>query len=253
VRDEEIVALRRAYDAQLRAHVHDRLPDRVRIQRDGPLLRTTGFGDRGMVEYRDLDGLDGGELDELIARQVRIFAERGESFEWKLHGHDRPADLSERLRAAGLVPEEMETVVIAPVFALAVEASAPDGVVVREVSERGHLARIAQLEQAIWGGDGGWIVDSLAQERAADPEGLRIFVAEAGDVVVCAGWVRFASGTEFATLCGGATLPAWRGRASTARSSRTERGSPPSADAVTSRSTPPTTAGRFSNGSGSSR
>jgi hypothetical protein len=147
----------------------------------------------------------------------------------------------------------METVVIAPVFALAIEASAPDGVVVREVSERGDLARIAQLEQAIWGGDGRWIVDSLAQERAADPEGLRIFVAEAGDVVVCAGWVRFASGTEFATLCGGATLPAWRGRASTARSSRTERSSPPSADAVTSRSTPPTTAGRFSNGSGSSR
>jgi GNAT superfamily N-acetyltransferase len=29
---------------------------------------------------------------------------------------------------------------------------------------------------------------------------------------VCAGWVRFPSGTEFATLWGGSTLPAWRGR-----------------------------------------
>ena len=51
-----------------------------------------------------------------------------------------------------------------------------------------------------------------AEERAADPQGLRIFVAEAGDRAVCAGWVRFPSSTEFATFWGGATLPAWRGR-----------------------------------------
>jgi GNAT superfamily N-acetyltransferase len=212
VRDEDLTVLLSAYDAQLRAHVHDRLPDSIRVERDGPLLRTLGFGDRGMVEYRDLDGLEGGELDELIARQVRIFAERGEPFEWKLHGHDRPADLPERLRAAGFVPEDMETVLIAPVSAIGIEPTVPDGVVVREVSEPLDLACIAQMEQAIWGEDHGWVVDDLGEERAADPDGLRIFIAEAGDVVVCAGWVRFPSETEFATLWGGATLPAWRGR-----------------------------------------
>ncbi len=134
MRNEDLPALLTAYDAQLRAHVHDRLPDRVHVERDGPLLRMVGFGDRGMVEYRDLGGLDGAELDELIARQVRIFAERGEPFEWKLHGHDRPADLPERLRAAGFVPEDMETVVIAPISAIGIETGVPDGVVVREVS-----------------------------------------------------------------------------------------------------------------------
>ncbi len=191
--------------------MHDRLPESVHVERDGPLLRTVGFGDRGMVEYRDLDGLDDDELNELIARQVRIFAERGEPFEWKLHGHDRPADLPERLRAAGLVPEEMETVVIAPVSAIAIAAGLPDGVVVREVSEPPDLRRIAGMEEAVWHEDHAWI-DDLGEERAADPAGLRIFVAEAGGVVVCAGWIRFPSGTEFGTLWGGATLPAWRGR-----------------------------------------
>ena len=39
-----------------------------------------------------------------------------------------------------------------------------------------------------------------------------MIVAEAGDEIVCAAWVRFQGGTEFATLWGGATLPAWRGR-----------------------------------------
>jgi len=102
--------------------------------------------------------------------------------------------------------------VIGRVDAVAAEPSLPDGVVIREVRERGDYARIAQLGESIWGHkDHSWL-DNLAEERAADPEGLRIFVAEAGDLTVCAGWVRFPSGTEFATLWGGATLPAWRRR-----------------------------------------
>jgi GNAT superfamily N-acetyltransferase len=210
--DQDVTALLRAYDAQLRAHVPDRLPAGVQVERDGPLLRWTGFGNRGLVEYRDLGGLEGRDLDGLIARQVRIFAERREPFEWKLHAHDRPADLADRLRAAGLVPEDVETVVIAPLAAVPLEASVPEGVRVREVDERVDLERIAELEEAIWGSDESWQPDSLEQERAADPDGLTIVVAEAGDTVVCAGWVRFPQGTEFATLWGGGTRPGWRGR-----------------------------------------
>src|SRR5829696_4610549 len=187
-----------AYQAQLRAHVHDRVPDSVRVERDGPLVRTTGFGSHGFVEYRDLAGLDGDELDTLIARQVQVFAERGEPFEWKLHGHDRPADLPDRLRAAGLVPEDEETVVIGRVDAVAAEPALPEGVVIREVREPAGFARIAQLVESIWHGGHSWI-DKLAAERAADPEGLRIFIAEAGELAVSAGWMRFPSGTEFVT------------------------------------------------------
>lgn len=109
--DAELLA---RYDAQLRAQLPDRLPEGVHVERDGPLLRFIGSGHGGFVGYRDLGGLDGTQLDELIARQVRVFADRGEAFEWKLHGHDRPADLAERLVAMGFVPEDMETVVIAP-------------------------------------------------------------------------------------------------------------------------------------------
>ena len=207
----DVALLLDAYEAQLRAHVHDRIPDSVRVERDGPLVRTIGFGHHGFVEYRDLDGLDGEGLDALIARQVQVFAERGEPFEWKLHGHDRPTDLPDRLRAAGLVPEDTETVVIGRVDAVAAEPNLPDGVVIREAREPGDFARIAELEESVWHKDHRW-VDDLAEERAADPEGLRIFFAEANDLTVCAGWVRFPSRTEFVTFWGGATLPAWRRR-----------------------------------------
>jgi GNAT superfamily N-acetyltransferase len=208
----EIAALLAAYDTQLRGQLTDQLPEGVHAERDGPLLRIVGAKHGGFIHYRDVGELEGAELNELIVRQVRVFAERGEPFEWKLHAHDRPADLAERLRAAGFVPEETETVVIAPVAGVAAEPRLPEGVRLREVSDRVDLDRIAALEQAIWQDDRGWLVDSLEAERAVDPGALRIVVAEAGDTTVCAGWVRFARGTEFATLWGGGTLPAWRGR-----------------------------------------
>jgi GNAT superfamily N-acetyltransferase len=208
----DVIRLRDAYDAQLRAHVSDRLPRGVTVERDGPLVRFLGLGGRGFVTYRELGGVKGGELDELIARQVRVFAGRGERFEWKLHGHDRPADLAQRLGAAGFVPEDEETVVIAPVTEIAGPPRLPDGVSLRDVSDRGDLDRIAAFEETVWGDDHGWLAEALESERDADPDALAIVVAEAGESVVCAAWVRFERGTDFATLWGGATLPEWRRR-----------------------------------------
>jgi GNAT superfamily N-acetyltransferase len=208
-RDELLVA----YDSQLRARVPDRLPLGVDVQRDGPLVRMLGLKRGGFVAYRDLAGLDGPELDALIARQVRAFGERGERFEWKLHGHDRPNGLPDRLRAAGLVPEAAETVMIGGAEVIGGPLKLGGGLVVREVAERADLDRIAELEHAVWGdSDHNGLADALEAERAVDPQGLTIVVVEARSTVVCAGWVRFERGSEFATLWGGATLPAWRGR-----------------------------------------
>jgi GNAT superfamily N-acetyltransferase len=207
-----VTALLTAYDTQLRGQQPDRLPEGMHVERDGPLLRYAGMKNGGFIDYRDLGGLEGADVDELIARQVSVFAECGERFEWKLHAHDLPADLADRLLAAGFAPEETETVVIAPVAAVAGEPRLPDGVQLREVSDRADLDRIAALEEAIWGDGRAWLADSLEAEHAVDPSALTIVVAEAGSDVVCAAWVRFAQGTDFATLWGGGTLPKWRGR-----------------------------------------
>ncbi len=101
---------------------------------------------------------------------------------------------------------------IAETAALAADGGVPDGVVLREVVDRGDLERISAMETAVWGTDESWHAEVLGEERALDPDGISIFVAEAGGVVVSAGWVRFPGGTDFATLWGGATLPEWRGR-----------------------------------------
>jgi hypothetical protein len=202
-----------AYDAQLRGRESSVLPAGVVRERDGPLLRLFGFSDgHGFVGYRDLGGIDGAALDELIARQVDFFARRGERFEWKLHGHDRPPDLATRLLAAGFAPEEEETVLIAAVERIAAEPRLPDGISLREVSDRRDFERIEAHERTVFGDASHTAADDLEGERTADPDAIAFVVAEVGETVVCAGWVRFQAGTDFATLWGGSTLPAWRSR-----------------------------------------
>jgi GNAT superfamily N-acetyltransferase len=208
----DAAAMRLAYDTQLRDRVPDPLPEAMQVERDGPLVRlVTPRG--GMVVYRDLGGLDGQELDILIARQVEVFRALDIEFEWKLHGHDLPADLPDRLVAAGFVPDERETVVVARVADIAgTPAALPPGVTLREVTRRVDFDRIASFEERIWGQDRFGLAEMLESEREADPGAITIVVAEAGDDVVCAAWVRFEQGTAFATLWGGATLPDWRRR-----------------------------------------
>ena len=152
------------------------------------------------------------ELDDLIARQVRVFAERGMRFEWKYFAHDLPVDLPERLVAAGLEPEEVEAVMIAQVAAIAAAPRVPEGVTLAEVTAREDFDRIAAMEETIWGDRRAWLADMLESERAVDPDALAVVVAEAADAIVCAGWIRFHHGTEFASLWGGGTLPKWRSR-----------------------------------------
>jgi GNAT superfamily N-acetyltransferase len=208
----EATKLLAAYDAQLRVLVPDVLPSGETVERDGPLVRFGGGPGGGYVLYRDLAGIDGPALDELIARQIDVFAATGERFEWKYHGHDLPADLPERLLAAGFEREDTETVVIADVAGAARDPRLPDDVALREVTKRVDFERIAGLEEAVWGEENEWLPDMLGSERDVDPDAITILVAEAGATVVCAAWIRFAHGTEFATLWGGATLPEWRRR-----------------------------------------
>ncbi|MEG3635584.1 GNAT family N-acetyltransferase [Micromonospora palythoicola] len=209
--DLDASTLRAAYDTQLRPGLPDPVPDGVTVESDGPVFRVRGLDQRGLVTYRDLGGLAGADLDELIARQVAVFRERGEPVEWKLHGHDEPADLPRRLRAAGFVPEDQETVVVGPVAPLASALPVvPEGVRLREVTGRAELDRIAELKSQVWGRDLSDLADGLEREIAADPQSVTVVVAEADETMVSAGWVRYPVESTFATLWGGSTLPRWR-------------------------------------------
>lgn len=207
---ENAEALLAAFDAQARAEPPTPPPG-VWHEPDGPVLRVVGQA-RGFISAPPDVGLRGAELDLLIARQRDYFALRGEAVEWKTYAHDRPPDLVARLRAAGFVAEDEETVLVGPTVQMATEPVLPDGVVLRQVTSDADMRRIARMESAVWADDRDWTADHLIREVAAAPGDIVVLTAEAGPRAVAAGWIFFRPGTDFAGLWGGSTLREWRGR-----------------------------------------
>lgn len=211
--EPETQTLLAAYDNQMRGAAPNP-PAGVTYEKDGPLLRIVGETRGFVTGPRDL-GLRGHALDELIARQRDFFAARGERVEWKIRGHDEPADLTDRLRAAGFVPEDQETVLIGRTEELAVgEPVLPEGVTVRRVSGEADLRRIGAMESAIWGIDLTWLATELLGRVTATPDEIAVYVAEAeaDGEVISAAWLLFYGDSEFAGLRGGSTVTAWRGK-----------------------------------------
>ena len=128
------------------------------------------------------------DVERLVARMREVPGH----VEWKYYSHDLPADLPERLVAAGLVPEDEETVV-------ATEASSipppPADVDLRIVTEE-----FVDLAARVFG------------SRFELPEKAVAVIAVVDGEPVSGGRVDLEDGTAFAGLFGGVTLPEFRGR-----------------------------------------
>jgi GNAT superfamily N-acetyltransferase len=158
------------------------------------------------VIWSDLTEAD---ADAVIAGQV---ARSAGPFEWKYYSHDRPADLPERLRAAGLRPEPAETVMVAELADLELPVAVPQGVHVVTVEDPVGVETMVGVHVDVFGDVHPGTREAVRQALGQRPRPIEAVIAWAGDVAVAAGRVEFHEGTEFASLWGGGTLPAWRGR-----------------------------------------
>lgn len=203
-----------AYDAQLRGHAE--VAGAEIWDHAGPLWRAV-YRHGGFVSYESLEGLgDVAAVDSLIAETIAYFAALPDvqNFEWKTRGHDWPADLDQRLRSHGLVPDEVETVMVGEATRLCIDVDLPGGVAVRRVDhlrDRDTVIGEATAMQREVFGTGPAAEDVVA--RIDRMEGLEEFwVAEVDGRVISAGRLTRVAGTQFAGLWGGATVPEWRGR-----------------------------------------
>lgn len=208
-----------AYDTELRTRAEMAGTDSY--ERIGPLWAGVFAGSSGFVSYADLDRYAGARLDELIDTVIAHFERLGvESFEWKTRGHDAPADLTARLLARGLVAQDTESVMIGEAAGVAGAPAAPSGIVVRQVGAGGHdrrhdLERSLDMQRRVFGQDSPGSIEQLEQQLDSSPEQVSCWIAEdgaSGAAVVTAGRINIVSGTQFAGIWGGATLPQYRGR-----------------------------------------
>jgi ribosomal protein S18 acetylase RimI-like enzyme len=186
---------------------------------DAQIRRGTGRADGVVRAVSDPDGwsgvtwsdLEGRDADAVIAAQIARFAASPEPWEWKHYSYDRPADLPERLLAAGFVPEPAEALLVAEIASLALDTPPPPGVELRPVIDAAGAAALVSVHDEVFGEDHAGVGRALLAGLTREPAVAGV-VAFAGDVPISAARVEFHAGTDFASLWGGGTLPAWRRR-----------------------------------------
>ncbi|KAB8195370.1 GNAT family N-acetyltransferase [Nonomuraea phyllanthi] len=195
------------FDRELRRGARPDGPGAV-IERAGDVVRQVAPADgwNGVL----WSALDERTADAAIAEQVRHYRALGRPFEWKLYGHDRPADLDRRLLAAGFTPEPAETLMVAEIARLPAAGEPPEGVRLVPVTDADGVELMAEVHERAFGATRDHIRALLRGQFAAGA--LVAVVAMAGDEPVSAARMDLHPGTGFASLWGGGTVPEWRGR-----------------------------------------
>ncbi|GAA0584319.1 GNAT family N-acetyltransferase [Streptomyces crystallinus] len=204
--NDDVLAL---FDRQMRENSPPDGPG-SRIERVGGVVRHVGPDPvwNGVL-WSDLD--ESG-ADREIAGQVRHFASLGREFEWKLYAHDTPADLGERLLAAGFTAEPAEALMVAEAKDQLGVPDLPEGVELVPVTDAAGVALMKDAHEQAFGKDASRLARRIGLQLAEAPETLVAVVALADGVPVSAARMELLPGTEFAGLWGGGTAEAWRGR-----------------------------------------
>jgi GNAT superfamily N-acetyltransferase len=207
----ESAQLRAAFDAQVRRQVSGDLSaaGSAAAGPGGRIVRSVAAGGQGWsgITWSDLDDSC---ADAVIAEQVSYFGQLGQKFEWKLYDYDQPPDLAGRLRAAGFTPEDEETLMVAAVTDVPAQVRLPDGVRLQPVTDEAGIGLLADVHDRVFDGDHSQLHRSLRAQLETAAGQLAMVVAMAGDEPVCSARIEFTPGTDFASLWGGGTLPAWR-------------------------------------------
>ena len=199
-----------AFDEQIRRHPAAEAPGDL-VERDGAVVRLVG-GDGGQSAVT-WSGLAEATADAAIATSIDRFVGLGVcDWEWKHYSYDRPADLPRRLLAAGFTAEPAEALMVAAIEDLARDVPPPAGVQLHAVTEPRGVDALVRVHDEVFGEDHAALGRELLGRLARRPPTMAAVVAVAGDTPICAGRVEFHSGTEFASLWGGGTVRAWRGR-----------------------------------------
>jgi GNAT superfamily N-acetyltransferase len=191
------------FDAEMRA-VPVRSPSDAVEEADG-VVRVVG-ADSWVI----LSHLDSTTAPSAVRAQAAFFRGLGRRVEWKLFAHDRPPELAHILEAAGFVAEPTETMVALDLTEASGAMEPVPGVEVRRASGAADLELASRVSLEAFGGKDGWHASQFAA-RLGDPT-LGVYLAWVDDQPVGEGRLELPEGRRFASLWGGGTLPAFRGR-----------------------------------------
>lgn len=156
--------------------------------------------------------LDERNVESVISEQIEYFEKLGHNFEWKHYEHDTPPDLQARLAARGFEIEETEAIVALDLENISRELLQPVTHDVRRITDPKQISEAIAVQHEVWQEDKDWLAGQVAYELQNTPDLFCLYVAYTDERPVCSAWMRFTATSQFASLWGGSTLPAYRRR-----------------------------------------
>jgi len=189
------------FDEEMREHPPAEA--RTKFERVDPVVRA--FGKYCMVLFSRLNESN---ARDIIARETEFFREIHREVEWKVYGHDRPANLGDLLKEAGYLPDPTETVMVLDLERPLATGDVPESVEIRRVEDEEGLRTASAVNREAFGEGKGWDID---EAWLRDPA-VSLFVGYLDGKPVTSGRLEMPTGRSFASIWGGGTRPADRGR-----------------------------------------
>lgn len=101
---------------------------------------------------------------------------------------------------------------VADINELSTDVELPEGVHLQSVTGPSGVDLAADVHEQAFGTSAVRLRHRMLSQLAGKPETFSMVVATAGDLPVCAARMELHPGTDFASLWGGGTVAAWRGR-----------------------------------------
>lgn len=203
----ELSALLTLFDQEQRIGIEypdmrkDVLPDVVRFVRPAPGMSTV------LYSCLNLDN-----ADAAIEAQIEYFDALGQNFTWKVHEHDHPSNLQQRLLVRGFEPDDdPAAIMVLDLQAAPLALLEPGTAVIRPITHRDQLSDVIAILEQVWGGSFAWVTERLGSHLDV-PDYLSVYVAYVDEQPACVGWTYFHPHSQFASLWAGSTVPEYRQR-----------------------------------------
>ena len=183
----------------------------IKREVDGTVIRHINLaGEDGFVIYSRLDE---DSAEAAISAQIARFQAIPQDFEWKVYDYDTPKDLIDRLRLRGFEVGDPEALLVLDLTPgpEALDRPVPPSVV--RITDPSEVDAVVRLENAVWETDHHGLGELLKRELQERPEMLSVYISYQGQQPAqpaSAAWIYFYTGSSFASLWGGSTLPQFR-------------------------------------------
>lgn len=151
-------------------------------------------------------------VEAAIRAEIAYFDHLGHELEWKVYAHDTPSDLKDRLLAHGFEAEEPEALVVLDLERSPAALLQPVSHDVRRITNPDKLHDLAIVHEGVWQEDFSILQERLAHDLQQNPDHIGVYAAYVDGLPVSSAWIYFHEGSQFASLWGGSTLPAYRKR-----------------------------------------